>query len=155
MKIYNLDEVADTLLALARGENIPVSNLKLQKLIFYAQAWSLVFYKTPLFREDFEAWVHGPVVPSLFRRFRHYGWKPIEASVPPVKGESLRVHLGKILKAYGHFAANDLERLSHSEDPWKDARVGLAPADPSNRVIPKQSMQIFYARKVNEPSKRT
>ena len=53
-----------------------ISNLKLQKLLYYAQAWHLALYGEPLFRDRIEAWVHGPVVPPVFGAFKHNKWQP-------------------------------------------------------------------------------
>lgn len=150
MKAYSVDEVADTLIAMAREKRLIVLNLKLQKLMYYAQAWSLVFYGTPIFQEEFEAWVHGPVVPVLFRRFREYKWKPISENVSPKDVPIVRTHIDKILVGYGRFSANELERLSHSESPWKDARGALPPDEPSRTIITKTSMRRFYTRLHNE-----
>ena len=52
-------------------------NLKLQKLVYYAQAWHLALRDVPLFEEDFEAWVHGPVIPALYQEYKKFGWRPI------------------------------------------------------------------------------
>ena len=150
MKTYSVDQVADTLIDLARKEGISISNLKLQKLMYYAQAWNLVFRGQPLFREEFEAWIHGPVIPQLFRRFKENRWEPITSEVSPVNDKELREHLTKILKAYGRCAASQLEELTHIEEPWREAR-GNTPADvPSHNVISREIMRTFYTRMAHE-----
>lgn len=146
MKTYSVDEVADTLIALARGQGIVVSNLKLQKLMYYAQAWNLVFKNKPLFNEEIQAWVHGPVVPSLFRRFRENRWSPIESEVHPIDDQELREFLNKILKAYGQYGPSQLEELTHLEEPWKIARGDTPPDSPSHAVISREIMKRFYTR---------
>src|SRR5665213_976839 len=144
MSTYSADQVADTLLTLARNQRIEITNLKLQKLMYYSQAWNLAFTNEALFCEEFEAWVHGPVIPSLFRRFKHLRWSPIIEDVHPVADEKLVGHLGNVITTYGPATGGQLERLSHSESPWKDARGDLAPEMPSNAVISKDSIRIFY-----------
>ena len=144
MAKYTADQVANTLIFLARERKIEISNLKLQKLLYYAQAWSLAFNEKPLFEEEFEAWVHGPVVPSLFRRFKHLRWAPIEEEVHPVADAELRSFLEMVLTTYGKSTAGELERLSHSESPWRDARGDLAADVSSNTVISKESMHSYY-----------
>src|SRR5689334_14747494 len=57
-----------------------ISNLKLQKLCYYAQAWSLALDGKPLFGERIEAWAHGPAIPALYGRFKKYGFQAIETS---------------------------------------------------------------------------
>lgn len=150
MATFSVDHVADTLIHLARERKLDdVTNLKLQKLLYYAQAWNLAFTGTPLFAEDIEAWVHGPVVPKVFRRFKALGWKTIDTTVSPFHGPYLIPHLRSILKAYGDLGATQLERLTHSEDPWKNARKGL-PADvSSNNVISRSDMETFYKARIN------
>lgn len=140
--------VAECLISLSHTKHNPVSNLKLQKVLYYSQAWHLALHKHPLFDEEIEAWVHGPVVPPVFRRFRDCRWNPI-----PSSGEGFNapfmLHLEEVWKVYGELSAYDLERLTHSEDPWKMARAGLPPDISSNRVISKPSMLEYYSSRLN------
>ena len=106
MANYTVDQVADTLILLSRERGIEITNLKLQKLLYYAQAWNLVFTGEPLFEADIEAWVHGPVVPSIFRRFKIFRWSPITTELHPPHDEALEAHLGQILDTYGKFGAS-------------------------------------------------
>ena len=61
-----------------------INNSRLQKLVYYAQAWHLALYDTPLFEEDFEAWIHGLVIAGLFEEYKKFGWKPILKDVAPL-----------------------------------------------------------------------
>jgi uncharacterized phage-associated protein len=145
MATFSVDLVADTLIHLARERNLSdLTNLKLQKLLYYAQAWNLAFSDECLFAEDIEAWVHGPVVPRVFRRFKALGWKTIDTKVNPLHGPYLASHLKLILTAYGSFSATQLERLTHSEDPWRIARNGIPSDVSSNAVISHKSMKMYY-----------
>ena len=144
MATYTSDRVADMLIHLARERGIDITNLKLQKLLYYAQAWNLVFTGEPLFSGDIEAWVHGPVVPSVFRRFKAFGWNTIDSPVTPYHDTYLSAHLKLILTAYGALGATQLERLTHSEAPWKNARKGLPPDVSSNSIIAHKDMKMFY-----------
>jgi uncharacterized phage-associated protein len=140
--------IALCLVNLSYEKNDPVSNLKLQKLLYYSQAWHLAFLKKPLFNEEIEAWVHGPVVPEVFRTYRDNRWARIpkreEFDFPEVRG-----HLEEVWRVYGGLTAYDLERLTHSEDPWKNARAGLAPDASSHVVISKDSMRNYYSSRLN------
>lgn len=69
-------DVADFFLAFANECGDFMSNLRLQKLVYYAQAWHLANYDTPLFEEDFEAWIHGPALPALYHHYEGYGRVP-------------------------------------------------------------------------------
>jgi uncharacterized phage-associated protein len=142
---YTVDQVADTLIYLARSRNIEITNLKLQKLLYYAQAWNLVFTGDPLFDDAFEAWVHGPVVPRVFRRFKEYRWNVIGADVSPIQDDALVAHLGQVLDTYGKFGAAQLERLTHQEKPWQLARRDYPVDASSNEVIDQESMREFYS----------
>jgi uncharacterized phage-associated protein len=123
-----------------------VSNLKLQKLLYYAQGWHLGLRGTPLFAEDLEAWAHGPVVPEMFREYRVYRWQTIMKPTDPIEIPlSEANHIKSVLRAYGRYAADQLERLSHSEAPWKIARNGLPDGESSNAVISHESMREFFA----------
>jgi len=60
-----------------------MTHLKLQKLIYFAQAWHLANTGEPLFREDMQAWTHGPVVPSVWHAYKQYQWEPIPPGPDP------------------------------------------------------------------------
>ena len=126
-----------------------ISNLKLQKLLYYSQAWMLAIYGKPLFDDRIEAWVHGPVVPSVFRKYRDFKWSPLTTEVKVEVSPLVSKHVDEVLKAYGHLQASALERLTHSEDPWKEARAGLAPDMSSTKEITQASMEKYYSARVN------
>jgi uncharacterized phage-associated protein len=140
-------EVAATIIdrCCARGIN-DVSNLKLQKLLYYTQAWNLAFSKQPLFEDVCEAWVHGPVVAHVFGDYKANRWAPItESSAARVEDVETIAHIDAVLDAYGGFRATELERLTHQESPWIEARKGLAPDEPSRNPISIVKMQEYYS----------
>lgn len=147
---YSAMDIANHIIAVCQKRDEEISNLKLQKLIYYAQAWHLAFYDRPLFRDRVEAWIHGPVVPLVFREFKGYGWKPISASASPMLPDRTKLHLREVLRVYGKFDALTLERMTHQESPWRNARNGLAPDEPSNRVITHEAMKKFYGAQLHE-----
>ncbi len=129
---------------------MPLTNKKLQKLLYYAQAWNLVFNGEKLFEEDIEAWVHGPVVPVIYRRYKEYGRLPIREEAEFDKNSFTKSELA-VLKdvwdTYGKFDGDYLEMLSHSEDPWIIAR-GKAEAEEScTTVIDPCVMRDYYTEK--------
>ena len=128
-----------------------ITHLKLQKLVYYAQAWSMVLLEKELFSEDFQAWAHGPVAPSLFQTYRGSGWEALAApdECPKIKDEYKEV-LKDVLATYGQKSAKYLERLTHSEAPWKDARGGLAPEEYSQEPISKASIIKYYDKVYRE-----
>ena len=128
-----------------------ISNLKLQKLLYYAQAWHLALYDEPLFRDRIEAWVHGPVVPPVFGAFKHNGWQPIYSTVgSAVLPDRFEPHLTEVVKVYGGFTATELERMTHQESPWKEARGGIPNHRPSQAVITHAAMQRFYGSRLQD-----
>src|SRR5437016_1983852 len=76
-KAYSYSLIADYFIALSNESQSPITNLKLQKLVYYAQAWHLAILKKALINEDFQSWAHGPVIPQLYNDYRSNGWKPI------------------------------------------------------------------------------
>jgi len=141
----DVDKVADYFIYTAHIVGDCITNLQLQKLVYYAEAWHLAIYDEPLTGADFEAWIHGPVVPSLYRRFRQHRWDPISDPVEdPGLDPDIQEHLNEVLDAYSRFSAWDLERMTHNEQPWQSARVGLDPDEPSDRVISPEEMKRFY-----------
>jgi uncharacterized phage-associated protein len=145
MATYTADQIADTIIHLSRERGIEITNLKLQKLLYYAQAWHLAFTGEPLFREEIEAWVHGPVVPSMFQKFRGYRWNTIDAPVDPVNDANVVGHINAVLDAYGKFSATRLEYLTHNERPWLEARRGAPNDEPLRNVISRETMQRYYS----------
>ncbi len=144
-------EVANYFIRLANETGSYISNLKLQKLVYYAQAWHLAIHDTPLFEEDFEAWVHGPVIPALYQEYQHFGWKPILKDVKkPSFSEDVQNFLNEVSEVYFGCDAYELERMTHQEDPWVKARGGLPIDAPSSEVISKESMKEYYKARAEE-----
>lgn len=125
-----------------------MSAMKLQKLVYYSQAWSLVWDEVPLFDEKIEAWANGPVCRELFDV--HQGHYVVSAAdVKRLAKGHLTTDQGKtidaVLKAYGKQTAQWLSDQTHSEQPWKDARKGLSAKARGNRVITHEAMREFYS----------
>lgn len=119
---------------------------KLQKLTYYAEAWHQALLQRPLIDESFQAWVHGPVVPSLYQEFKSYGWNQIERRDNPevaFTNETLEV-LESVWETYGDQDGNSLEALTHSEAPWRNARAGIEASENSNVVISTEDMKTYY-----------
>jgi uncharacterized phage-associated protein len=143
---YSACDIAHWILAgIDRAAGDSITHLKLQKLLYYAQAWALCLLGRPLFEEDLQAWVHGPVAESVFRAYRRHGFEalPPPDSVPALAPED-EDHLRAVIDAYGDFSARRLEAMTHNEDPWRQARGDLAPDCASQAVIPKDHMKSFY-----------
>lgn len=123
-----------------------MSTMKLQKLCYYAQAWSLVWDEKALFDEDFQAWANGPVCPELFRKTK--GSYSVSAADETGGDGDLsddqKDTINKILEHYGKHDAQWLSQLTHMEDPWIDARKGVPLGAGCSNVITKESMAMYY-----------
>lgn len=127
------------------GENI--THLKLQKLLYYAQAWHLALYDEPLFDNEFQAWVHGPVCPEVFQKYRGCSYKPLpypEDFDAETIDQDHREFLDQIWDLYGRYDAKFLERLTHQELPWRETRKGIPDGMGSNRTIKNSLMRDYY-----------
>ncbi|NET37919.1 MAG: SocA family protein, partial [Cyanothece sp. SIO1E1] len=114
-----------------------ISALKLQKLAYYAQVWSMVLRAQPLFQQAVEAWKHGPVVRDLWETYKDYRHEAIPApssQMPSFALGELEV-LDFVWARYGELSAHQLRELTHSEPPWQNTRDGLPSDEASNRVI--------------------
>jgi uncharacterized phage-associated protein len=122
-----------------------ISPKKLQKLLYYVEAWNLVHLNTPLIEEDFEAWVHGPVLPSLYDEFDTPD-DLVNAIIVKNKITDEQIELiYSVLDKYGSMTSFQLELLSHNETPWIEAREGVPPHQPCNNIIPKPKIKAFYS----------
>lgn len=126
-------DVAEYFLSLADEDaGDQISNSKLQKLVYYAQGFSLVLLGRSLFEERIEAWEHGPVVPDLYRKYRHHGSDGIttQSEIDYDKfSEEERELLDEVYECFGQFSAWKLKKLSHEEPPWKDYKGTIIPND--------------------------
>ncbi len=125
---YSAADIANYFLFKAESDDQELlSNLKLQKLVYYAQGFHLIFFDAPLFKDKIMAWQYGPVVPSLYHTYKQYGPSGIPADKDfdqEVIDEDTREHLDGIYKVFGQFSAIRLMELAHSDQCWKDAGIG-------------------------------
>jgi tRNA G18 (ribose-2'-O)-methylase SpoU len=106
------------------------AHYKLHFLMYYCQAWSMVWKGEELFPEPIEAWECGPVVPSLYK------------TTPPINhGNEL---IDKVVDLYGSKSGKWLFDLCSTELPWKQSRIGLKPHERGNRVISTELMSLAY-----------
>lgn len=139
-----------------------ITNKKLQKLLYYSQAWSLAIFGDPIFDEQPQAWKHGPVYVTVYQYFKNFGYNPVAIKVDyalsnmdadtwmaSFKESNLNERTGElideVLLKYGSKSAFELEILSHRERPWLERREGLDDFDASARVISFESMRDYYS----------
>lgn len=123
-----------------------MTTMKLQKLVYYCQAWSLVWDEEPLFSEQIEAWANGPVVPSLYELHKGlFKINELPEGNPDIFDKDQIETIRGVLGFYGSKSSQWLSDLSHKEDPWRNAREGLSPGDRSNTVITHAAMIEYYS----------
>ncbi len=136
-------EVAKAFLKLSQPEVGDVlTNLKIQKLVYYAQGFSLAINNRPLFKEDILAWAHGPVVRELYDLYKVNGASPIDVPDEDVKMSQEDLELiSEVNKVYGQFSAWKLRDMTHQGAPWKETSQG--------GVIGLDSMERYFKTLVN------
>lgn len=129
-----------------------MTHKKLQKLCYYAQAWHCALLGKPLFTEEIQAWVHGPVCPELYHHYSNYKWNNIPKfnKEVPCFSEKTTHLLESVYVTYKDFSGDELETLTHSEKPWKKARAGLEPWESSTNVIELDIMAEYYRKKYEQ-----
>ena len=125
---------------LVRAEPDLISNLKLQKLLYYAQGLHLAMHNKPLFLDHIVAWQYGPVVESVYRIYAGYGFNPIVKFEKPVENfhGNERDILQFTLREFGQFSPWKLSDMVREESPWVDTD--------SNRVISRAKIKWFFKK---------
>ena len=130
-----------------------MTHKRVQKLCYYAQAWYCALYDgTPLFEDEIQAWIHGPVITSLYPIFADYKWSLIPKTDfdESIFSDDVLDILEAVYNTYGGFSDNQLENLSHTEEPWINARAGAKPWEVCTNPIPCFSMRYYYSKKYEQ-----
>jgi len=135
--VASASDIANYFLSIADSDEEVLSQLKLQKLLYYAQGFHLAIVGRPLFDENFLRWEHGPVVREVWDIYSKHGSSPLPVEAPacdlPLETRDV---LDDVWRVYGQFSAWRLREMSHETPPWKDARP--------NAVITKTAMREFF-----------
>ncbi len=113
-----------------------ISNLKLQKLLYYAQGSYLSIYDKPLFKESIEAWRHGPVVYSVYQKYKKFGSSGIDVFDKSDIDKETESLLKEVYKIFGKYSAWGLREMTHQEDPWKETDI--------NQVISNEKIKKYF-----------
>ena len=123
-----------------------ISNLKLQKLVYYAQGYHVALFDHPLFNEPIHAWAHGPVIPDLYHRYKEYG----AGAIPTLETfdfkkipMDVKELLDEVYDVLGQFSAWKLRNMTHEETPWLEAK------DKPGNLITLASMQEYFKTQLN------
>jgi uncharacterized phage-associated protein len=144
----DVHDVAKYFLALSNDDaGDLISNLKLQKLLYYAQGVHLAVNDAPLFKDDIEAWTQGPVVIAVYRTYNDYG----SGAIPPPATDFVADQFSdqeieiihEVWSVFGQFSAWKLRSMTHDEAPWKNAyEAGV-------KVISQDSMRKYFKTRLN------
>ena len=138
--MHSVFDLADWFLA-----KEPMNHKKLQKLCYYAQAWSCAIRPEPISDAVFEAWVHGPVCYDLYLKYNDVGFGYIPSiRERPCFSKDENDFLEDVWETYGDISANALEALTHTEPPWQIARAGLDSSEHSRKPILPENMRQYY-----------
>lgn len=142
-------QLSHYIVKLATSESEPelITPLRLQKLLYYVQGWSLALRRTPVFSEHIEAWKFGPVVPLVYHRLKEFDDKPIpleffsDIELPSKEDQALA---NSIWEHYKRFSAIELKNKTHNELPWIEARKGLKDNENGSESLSPASMIKFF-----------
>jgi uncharacterized phage-associated protein len=141
MRIHKALDIAHKLLQLAtNSDDELLTNLKLQKMLYYQQGFHLARFETPLFEEEMEAWMYGPVVPFVYNQFctpELRGGIPYEGEVVRLSHEE-ELLFDEVYRMCNVYSAVGLMRMTHAERPWQETPIG------KGNIISKPLMQSFF-----------
>ncbi len=128
-----------------------ITPLMLQKLLYFIQGVYLALYRKPIFEEDCMAWIHGPVYPKVYELFRDFKYNPIddarfilfEGTEDVLTNDEKKV-IDLVVNTFGMYGGKVLERITHNEDPWIEARKGYGDNIPSSEILPKKRILKYY-----------
>lgn len=154
-----IKDLAEFVIRYCNLNNIPISNLKLQKLLYYIQAWHLVYFdKHPLFSNQPEAWVNGPVYREIYNDYKPYSYLDIRLGFEVSNKESYQKALDKlaltedqekymqsVLDHFSNKTPDELVLRTHRDAPWNEARKGLGLLDYTDEIITYDLMYNYYS----------
>ena len=147
---YPVAQIANQLLIYAADNGGELmTNMKLQKMLYYQQGFHLAYFGTPLFDEDIEAWMYGPVVPSMYEKYKGYGRNGIEPDRTmqfTFEKKNELALFNEVCKVYGAYSAIGLMNMTHDETPWKSTPTGEGEV----HIIAKEKMQSFFKKRLKD-----
>ncbi len=146
-KYYRVEDIAEWFLNKNRTQmNFEdaeyITNLKLQKLLYYAQGYFLAKKDIPLFNDDFVAWEHGPVIRKIYNKYKENGANGIKYDKDfkaEINNETERI-LEEVYNEYSQYSAWKLRNMTHEEEPWRTT--------PRNEIIAKDKIKNYFKTKV-------
>ncbi len=129
-----------------------VTPLALQKMLYFIQGIYMVLFDMELFSEECEAWAHGPVFKDVYEVFKNFKYNPIDDTRFSMfqnrfneLSDNERKVIDLVVESFGMYSGKTLEKITHSETPWRDARINCLPGEPSNEVISKETIKKYFS----------
>lgn len=146
---YNASQVADYFIWLSSQKEVEeggvvegVTPLKLQKLLYFAQAASLALYNKKLFTEEIQAWKYGPVVPNLYHQYKDHLNHPItkaRGNYSEIDDEETQELIQGVWELFDKYSSGELVEITHQHEPWKSVFK-----EGENKVIPVEIIKEYY-----------
>jgi len=157
----NLKDVCNYVVFRLTGEGgASISHLKLQKLLYYTQAWYLAYESKPLFSGEFQAWIHGPVNRSVYNRFKDSKYMYSNITLEDLGNEvdfefktiseENKTFIDGVLEVYAQYSDTQLEKMTHDEMPWQNARGDRQPYERCEEIISEKIMASYYSARLQE-----
>ena len=153
---YNSFAIANYFIELATSHGKALTPMKLQKLVYFAHGWHLAIKNSPLIDEQVEAWSYGPVIPSLYRKFREFGDQSVTEAVGPSRtrakiqddpefNTSTKPLLDRVWEVYGNHSAIQLSNMTHVPGtPWRSVQDSYNGKPPKGTDIPSDVIKKYF-----------
>lgn len=143
---YKVMDIANELLKRAadNGGGDLLTNLKLQKMLYYEQGFHLAYFNEPLFNEPIEAWQYGPVVPVVYEHYKTCGRNGIEPEEREFTfaGPKEKALFDEVFRVYGAYSAIGLMNMTHSEMPWNSTPTGVG------NEITQEKLKTYFKKRL-------
>lgn len=166
MKRVNIHTMSDYIILFCQNIGVSISPLKLQKLLYYIQSWHIAkLDKEQLFDTLPEAWVNGPVYREVYNQFKTTFFRnenilteldelqlseqlQLKQSELNLEANQLKL-INTVLEAYCKLSDERLVLLTHSEEPWNEARIGLSPIERCENKLSIETVYKYFNRTSN------
>ena len=150
-RLFSVSEKMLSVIAYIFEKLEEVTPLMLQKLLYFSQGLYFALYSSPIFTEDCRAWIHGPVYPEVYDLFRDFKYNPIddarfallEGATDALTDDEKKV-IDLVVNTFGMYGGKALERITHNEEPWKEARKGYGDSIQSRELLSKEHIMKYY-----------
>lgn len=145
-----IEIIAEYIIAIGKE----ITPLALQKILYYAQGFYKAFFGKFLFEDDCQAWVHGPVYVNIYEKYKEFKsaniFIDVDYDIEDIIEDEKREILDAVMKYFGYYNGKALEKMSHFETPWINARKGLLPIENSNNIISKNDIKEYFEKVKNK-----